>query len=258
MQGDNESMQRVLLQVVSKYADAPNSNMQPRVVLTEVSKILNIHGDIEKEQTLLTLWYDLLRNGQIAWGYDIHNSAPPFCHVTAHGRKTLENMSRDPANPDGYTQFLSQRCALNVVAHSYVSEALRAYNADCPKSAAVMIGAAAESIALELRDELLTRIEALHQTPPSDLSDWRVKRVFDTLTGLIDKRKSSMPTSLRESYESFWRGFAGQLRMTRNDAGHPSSVDPVTSETAHSSLLIFPEYAKLVYEIKHWISTDYR
>jgi len=255
MQVDYESMQKVLLQIVSKHAGG--SNLQPRVVLREASETLEIHGDVGKEQALLTLWYDLFRTGQIAWGYNISNPEPPFCHVTAQGRKTLENMSRDPANPDGYTQYLSQACTLNLVAQSYVSEALKAYNSDCPKSAAVMIGAAAESITLELRDELVARMRTLDQTPPSDLSDWRIKRVFDTLTGLIDKQKSSMPTSLKESYESFWQGFAGQLRMTRNDAGHPSSVDPVTSETAHSSLLIFPEHAKLAHELKLWISTNY-
>jgi len=255
MQVDYESMRKVLLQIVSKYAG--ESSLQPRVVLREASETLKIHGDVEKEQALLTLWYDLFRSGQVAWGYNISNPEPPFCHVTAQGRKTLENMSRDPANPDGYTQYLSQACTLNSVAQSYVSEALKAYNSDCFRAAAVMIGAAAESMVLELRDNLASKIENLGQTPPTNLLDWRIKQVFDVLTSLLENRKNLMVRRLKESYESFWQAFGGQLRMTRNEAGHPTSVDPVTWEIAHSSLLIFPEFARLAHELNAWVSASY-
>lgn len=255
MQEDYESMRKVLLQIVSKYAGG--SSLQPVVVLREASEILKIHGDVGKEQALLTLWYDLFRNGQVAWGYDISNPEPPFCHVTAQGRRALENMSRDPANPDGYIQYLSQACTLNLVAQSYVSEALKAYNSDCFRAAAVMIGAAAESIVLELRDNLAAKMKNLGQTPPPNLVDWRIKQVFDGLTSLLDSRKNLMERRLKESYESFWQAFGGQLRMTRNEAGHPRSVDPVTWETAHASLLVFPELARLASELNAWVSTSY-
>ncbi|MGA2310550.1 MAG: hypothetical protein ABSG57_13530 [Candidatus Bathyarchaeia archaeon] len=255
MQIDHNAIRRVLLEIVSKYAGT--SSLQPRVVLEEASKVLGIKGNHELEQAALTVWYDLFRNGQIAWGYNISNPEPPFCHVTALGRKTLETLSRDPANPDGYTKYLSQVCTLSSVAQSYVSEALKTYNSDCYRATAVMIGAAAESIVLELRDSIVTRIRALGQTPSASLLDWRIKQVFDELTKMLDNRKNTMGTRLKESYESFWQSFSGQLRMTRNDAGHPTSLDPVTSETAHSSLLIFPEFAKFAHELKPWISTSY-
>jgi len=255
MQADYAPMRKVLLQIVSKYAG--DSSLQPIVVLREASEILKIRGDVEKEQALLTLWYDLFRNGQVAWGYDISNPEPPFCHVTAQGRKTLENMSRDPANPDGYTQYLSQKCTLNSVAQSYVSEALKAYNSDCFRAAAVMIGAAAESIVLELRDNLVVKIKNQGQNAPTNLVDWRINQVFDALTGLLDNRKNLMDRRLKEPYESFWQALGGQLRMTRNEAGHPASVDPVTWETAHASLLVFPELARLTSELNAWISTSY-
>jgi hypothetical protein len=166
-------------------------------------------------------------------------------------------MSRDPANPDGYTQYLSQECTLNSVAQSYVSEALKAYNSDCFRAAAVMIGAAAESIVLELRDNLVVKMKSLGQNAPTNLVDWRIKQVFDALTGLLDNRKNLMDRRLKESYESFWQAFGGQLRMTRNEAGHPTSVAPVTWETAHAALLVFPELAKLASELNAWVSTSY-
>jgi len=58
--------------------------------------------------------------------------------------------------------------------------------------------------------------------------------------------------ALRDRFDMYWSGFAGQLRSVRNDAGHPVSVDPVTPDTVHASLLIFPELASLAEALFRW------
>ncbi len=252
---DYDQIRELLLEIMSKYSGT--SSLQPLTVLNEARVALGPELNIELEQAVLTIFYDFFRNGQIAWGFDLGNPEPPFCHVTELGRKTLENLSRDPANPAGYTKYLNQSCALNSVAQSYLAEALKSYNSDCFKAAAVMTGVAAESILLELRDELVGKIRRMGQAPPEDIRDWRIKQVFDSLTRIMDGKKNLLPKNLKESYESFWYAFGGQIRMARNEAGHPTSVDAVTSDTVHSSLLIFPELAKLVYGLKSWMSTSY-
>jgi hypothetical protein len=59
---------------------------------------------------------------------------------------------------------------------------------------------------------------------------------------------------LRERYEMYWSAFAGQIRTARNDAGHPTSIDPVTADTVHASLLIFPELAGLAGALWNWVT----
>ena len=44
--------------------------------------------------------------------------------------------------------------------------------------------------------------------------------------------------------------------MVRNDAGHPKSVDPITLEVVHGSLLIFPKLAKLGNNLKEWVKSS--
>jgi hypothetical protein len=56
--------------------------------------------------------------------------------------------------------------------------------------------------------------------------------------------------------EAYWAAFAQQIRTVRNDVGHPSSVDPVTPDTVHASLLIFPELAKLQNKLTNWVKDD--
>ncbi len=42
----------------------------------------------------------------------------------------------------------------------------------------------------------------------------------------------------------------------RNEAGHPSSIDPVTPDTVHASLLVFPELARLAKGLTDWVSNS--
>ena len=73
----------------------------------------------------------------------------------------------------------------------------------------------------------------------------KVKTVSDALVAFFDTQKASFPRELRDAFEAYWSAFALQIRTTRNDAGHPLSVDPVTPDTVHAELLVFPELARL-------------
>lgn len=39
----------------------------------------------------------------------------------------------------------------------------------------------------------------------------------------------------------------------RNDAGHPNEVTPVTPESVHAALLIFPQLAGLAAQLRAWV-----
>lgn len=95
MQIDCNTIRNALLEVASKYAGI--SNLQPVVVLREASKVPGIQGNHELEQAALTVRHDLFRNGQTAWGYNILNAEPLFCHVT----RNLMNRSGDRSEDNG-------------------------------------------------------------------------------------------------------------------------------------------------------------
>ena len=67
----------------------------------------------------------------------------------------------------------------------------------------------------------------------------------------------AMPLPLRERFESHWPGILGQIRSTRNDAGHPRSVEPVTHADVHAGLLLLPSLARLTTELQAWIASSY-
>lgn len=252
---DGHRIRQVMLETVDRQSGG--SNLQTGSVLHQTLDTLGLKGNIQIEQALLTIWHDLFRTGHLAWGHDISNPNPPFCHVTEQGRRTLQHLSRDPANPGGYLAHVSQIGVLNEVAESYLQEALKTYNSDCFKATAVMIGAASEIIILDIRDTLIQRMEHMGQTPPSDLKDWRLKKVLDRLERELNNQSHNMDRDLAEAVQQYWPAFTGQIRRARNEAGHPTNIETVTHETVHASLLIFPELLSLACRLKAWVLNNY-
>jgi hypothetical protein len=176
---DGQRIKSMLLTVVQENTNEPN-RLQENFVLPEAARRLGIRRNQELEQALLTVWHDLFRTGHLAWGRNLDN-IHPFFHVTSQGRRTLEHLSRDPANPDGYLAHLRDIGMMSPVTDSYLQEALRTYNTDCFKAAAVMIGVAVESIILELRDALVQRMtdggnDLAPKTEPRGMRDLRYNR----------------------------------------------------------------------------------
>ena len=159
----------------------------------------------------------------------------------------------DPSNPTGYLKHLEARTKINIVTRSYLVEALNCYVVGLFKAAAVMVGAAAESIVLLLAEAAVARLEHDNKPVPSQLTHWMVRPMTTELARFYDEgihKKENR--ELRERYETYWSAFTGQIRAVRNDAGHPVSIDPVTADTVHASLLIFPELASLADALFAW------
>ena len=247
------SIRQGLLQVCDEYQKT--EYFQARSVLNETARRLAI-SSLEDQQALLTVWGDLFRLGVLAWGYDLSNHSPPFMHLTEVGRRTLSNLSRDPYNPEGYLAAVRPLLAPGSVALSYLEEGVNTFQAGCLKATAVMVGAAAESLVLDVRDTLVTRLSAISTPVPARLNDWKVKTVRDAVEAEIEARRTQLDRRLYERFSAFWVAVSDQMRLARNDAGHPVSTDPVTHETVHAALLLFPEFAGLVRDLTAWVSSS--
>jgi hypothetical protein len=231
-------------------------SLQQQPILDAVGRKLCANRDQNLEQAVLTQWHDLFRTGLLAWGLNLSNPNPPFFHLTERGRQALASLARDPSNPAGYLRHLASVASIDPIAMSYLAEGLDCYVDGLFKASAVMVGCAAESVILCLRDLAAQKLTALGKAIPANLNDWRIKTVSDALHGFFDEYSGTFSRELREPFEAYWAAFAQQIRAARNDAGHPTSVDPVTPDTVHASLLIFPELARLANSLSRWVSND--
>lgn len=253
-------MRETLLQVIHEQSpkNPIDSSLFTNSVLSETSKRLDLHkSGKDQEQALLTLFHDLFRTGYLAWGNDLNNPDPPRFHITDRGRSLLSNLSRDPGNPDGYKTYLKAKSKLNPITESYIEEAIQCYIFDSYKAAAVMVGAASESLILELRDTLVDSFINSGITPDEKLNHWMIKTVHTKIYALLINEKGKLPNKLYEEFEANWPAFLHQIRSSRNDAGHPLSINPITRELIYGSLLIFPELARLQMNLIDWAKTNF-
>jgi hypothetical protein len=231
--------------------------LQQTSVLDAVARKLGANQNPDLERAILTQWGELFRTGLLAWGLNLSNPNAPFFHLTERGRQALQNVTRDPSNPAGYLRHLASVATLDPVAMSYLAEGLECYVAGLFKAAAVMVGAAAESVILDLRNVTVQKLTLLAKPIPRGMEEWRIKTVSDALRSFFEGHATQFTRELREPFEAYWSAFAQQIRGARNDAGHPTSVDPVTPDTVHASLLIFPELARLANSLSRWIADDF-
>jgi hypothetical protein len=251
------TVREVLLSLVHEMdARRQGGNLQQSTLLNAAKdRLVPVYGNPDLEQAVLTQWHELFRTGLLAWGFNLSNPSPPFFHLTDTGRRALANATRDPSNPAGYLKHLEARASIGPVAKSYLVEGLDCYVAGLYKAAAVMVGAAAEAVVLDLRDVVIAQLTTAGIPVSKDLKDWKIRTVTMALAQLFDERiDRKSDRVLREEYEMYWGGFTGQMRTVRNEAGHPTSIDPVTADTVHASLLIFPELCGLTTSLTNWVS----
>jgi len=243
-----QEIRELILQIAErrKPKRPEDGYLQFNTIRTEIRDHLKgARLSLQLQQEILTQWHELVRTGYFAPGGDLDNENLPFFHLTRRGEQAIQQLSRDPSNTAGYWRYVASIAPLNEIASSYLREGLECYAATLYKAAAVMIGGASESLILELRDTIVAKASELKQPEPKGLSDWRVKVVLDGLQRYLDGKKSDFQKELREQFEAYFMAFAQQIRAARNDAGHPSSVEPVTEQAVHASFLIFPELARL-------------
>lgn len=253
---EGQDIRAILLETLLELEpnNSMTGNLQSSVVLRAASNKIPTRG-IDQERALLTVWHDLFRTGYLAWGHNLSNPEPPFCHITDKGRKVLKNVSRDPSNPDGYLSKINDIGGLNRLAASYLDEALECYNSGLYRSSAVMLGVCTESIVIEFRNVLKGHIRKTGKECPDGLDDWKIKKVLTGIKSFCDLNKKTMDSSLLSAYESFWPAFTQQIRASRNDAGHPSDLEVIGNDTVHASLLIFPELLTLKNNLENWVKS---
>lgn len=245
-----DDIRRILLEVIEEKRprDPTDGGLQSGSILNETATRLRFHGDIGKEQALLTVWDDLFRSGQLAWGLNLSNREPPFCHLTDIGRKALSNLTRDPVYPDGYLAHLKERATISQRTETNLIEALGCYNANLHKAAAVMLGVTLESIVLELVEHIIVQMDVAGMNVPSKLKDWRLETKSKALERHFDNC-GLLTGEVKERYETSWPVFRLQIRKSRNDAGHPVDVSAISQDSVHASFLLLPELAWLAEEL---------
>lgn len=183
----------------------------------------------------------------MAIGMDDSNEAWPWLSLTEYGEDVARAAQPVPHDAAGFITNVEFARPLSDVERRYVVQAVEAYNRNLPDAAAIMIGAASESLLEEL-------VEAIGKQDPAEPAAANtalagpgaalMKFAHSYVTG----KKANLARPLREQLDTTFLGVANLIRIARNDAGHPSLAS-VSRDQALVNLQLYPIYRSWILEV---------
>lgn len=202
----------------------------------------------DREKGRQIIWEFILQ-GILAIGLDEHNTNFPFLSITEHGQTVLSSDETLPYDPDGYLRKLKTDIPnLDPIIEMYVTESLQAYLKGLMFSSAVALGVASEKAFLLLLETFTNAITDIPTKSSFErLQDtFKTKHKFDQLKSKLVSIRGTLPRQLSEDLESQFDGIFNLIRVTRNDAGHPTGRK-INRDDAFVNLRLFIIYCKRVY-----------
>lgn len=219
------------------------------------------------DRVQMIMW-QLLPQGILVWGLggrDSNNDKYPFYRLTEHGKAIVADSGGKPQpyDPDGFLkEFMRLVPEADPIVVEYLEEAVRAFNAACYKSAAVMLGAASEKMTLTLYDRFEQSIVEPTKKAKfaKDADGISVSRKFDTLKDRLDlmvaTKKFKDHHDLRGTIRHDLPSVSELIRRCRNDAGHPDIPTQTDPDTVFLTLRVFSEHARKLYELLRYFESN--
>jgi len=228
-------------------------------------RIVEYVGNSQQGRSKLTilaqdvLW-ELMTQGVIAPGLNMHNPNLPWFHITEYGEKVLECGEYVPHDPAGYLDMLHTQCPnIDATVLAYLTESLNCFTRSNLISVVVMLGVASEQAFLLLCESLLNALESqkegdkfrriLYQRAIKPKMDFVLKKVEE----IQNKYKRPLPDNVNIMLAAIF----DFIRCQRNELGHPRPVPPkVSREEAFVNLRIFPNYYSMTQQVIHYLESN--
>jgi hypothetical protein len=202
----------------------------------------------DREKVRQIVW-DFILQGILTIGCNEANPNFPFVSITEHGKRVLESGETLPYDPDGYLRRLKADIpSLDPIIEMYVTESLQAYLKGLMFSSAVTLGVASEQAFLILYGRFTNAlVDPQIRSDFEELQDSiHTKQKFDKLKSKLMAIRKTLPDALKDDLESQFDGTFNLIRVTRNDAGHPTGRK-IQRDDAFVNLRLFVIYCKKIY-----------
>jgi hypothetical protein len=178
--------------------------------------------------------------------------------VTPYGAKVLAEKEVTPHDHEGYLQAISKQSPkIDGDTRMYLSEALRSFQTGNHLASTVMLGVASESVlvrvvkAMEGAFDSETKKESFVKATKDKFASTQHAEVWKRLQDKI----AVLPRDLQDSVGLHLKGMFDVIRLSRNEAGHPSGK-PMERSNTYSLLTLFPYYAKTAHQLMDWLGSN--
>ncbi len=225
--------------------------VRPSTGVYMVSSGRTVEEERVSELVREAMWECLIKR-LLVFGMDGANPNWPWYRLTEFGLAAVKTAPPQPYDPDGFIKHFDSTCqGIDPAVGGYVAEAIHAFNSNCTRSAAVMLGCASEKLLLLLCETFEAAISdpAKKAKFTKDINaKWSIAHKYatvrDRLGLMADGRK--LPHEHVETVASELPAGFELLRRCRNAAGHPDVPGDVDPDTVFLNLRTFTEYARRV------------
>ena len=216
--------------------------------------------DENREKIREVLW-DLLFVRVISPGINEkteNNANLPWFRLTNYGRVVVKEREIQPYDPDGYLDLVRREIPeLDEEIERYLAESLQALRRDLPLSSAVTLGAASEKAFILLHESLTNALKDPEKIDRFTKLQHEIgtNSKFNKVNQEILSHKKKMPPIVKENLNTYLNTIFNVIRVTRNEAGHPTGKTP-PRDTTFVNLRLFLPYCKKVYQLIEWLQSN--
>lgn len=206
-----------------------------------------------ESQRLLELIHELTVSNILMPAMNRSNTGWPWLAVTSHGREVLGASGPAVYDYEGYLGGLrAQIKNLDEIVEIYISESLRAYQANLYHASMVMLALASERAITLLIEQYVNAIEddKNRDKLQSRISRRDISEAYERFKESFDSTRSSLgQAELARDYDLHVDSVFTFVRLIRNSIVHPKDMPRATSVIVYSSLQQFSFYSVTIFAL---------
>ena len=172
--------------------------------------------------------------------------------LTERGQRAANGEQFNPEDPTRYMERLLEAAPrTSDTTQQYLREALKSYEQECFLASSVMLGGAAEDTSLDVAASFVSwqgkpadNLKAILENP-KQFYVYKLQQFEKRLTAA----KGSIPPDLSENIELNITTILQLIRLTRNDAGHPTGRR-VDQEDCYQNLVVYANAHRKLHRLK--------
>jgi len=210
---------------------------------------VSINLDPQDNEIFLEVFWDLFRQGIITLGKNDANREFPFFRLSQVGKQIADSQSvyffHDVSSYEN--SIRAEVPNINETTLLYLKEAMQAFRSGCILSSTVMLGVATEHTFLLL-------LEIIEQNPKhasvykSVFEQKTILQKINKFKNISDQNIKSLPSDIKEDFDTHFAGVLSVIRTFRNQAGHPTGKI-LDREQVFVLLQLFIPYSKKLYQL---------
>jgi hypothetical protein len=201
------------------------------------------------QDLFLEVFWALFREGVITLGLNDANRQFPHFRISELGRRIASHQQgyffHDVSSYESLVR--SEVSAIDDVTVLYLKEAMQSFRAGCILASTVMLGVATEHTFLLLVETIENN--AIHAPTFASVGQQRtILQKVNKFKNIMDQELRSLPSDIKEDFDTHFAGILSIIRTFRNQAGHPTGRI-MDREQAYVLLQLFIPYCKKMYQL---------